>query len=47
MWQKLKIMCRIQLKEVGSNYEDAPDASLPAHASSDPTARMSRVEEPE
>ena len=47
MWQKLMIMHQIQLKEVGSNHEDTPDVSLPVHASSKPTARMSQVEEPE
>ena len=46
MWQKLKIMHWIQLKEVGSNHEDAPDMLLPAHALSDPTTQMSQVEEP-
>ena len=40
-------MRQIQLKGVGSNHEDTPAASLPAHASSDPTAQMSWVEEPE
>ena len=36
-----------QLKEVGFSHKDAPDASLPAHASSGPTTQVSRVyEEP-
>ena len=42
-WQKHKLMREVQLKEVGSSHEDAPDASLPAHALSDPTAQMSQV----
>ena len=33
------------MKEVGSSHEDAPDALLPAHDLSDPTAQMSWVEE--
>ena len=36
----------IQLKAVGSSCKDAPDVSLPAHASSDPTSQKSRVSEP-
>ena len=40
-------MRQIQLKEVGSNHEDAPDASLPACSSGNPTAQMSWVEEHE
>ena len=47
MWQTLKITHQIQLKKVGSNHEDAPDASLPPCASSDPTTQMSQVKEPE
>ena len=42
-----KTQDQIQLKGVGSNHKDPPDVSLPVHALSDPTARMSWVEEPE
>ena len=43
--QKHKLMCEVQLKEVGSSHEDAPDVSLPAHALSDPTAQTFQVKE--
>ena len=39
-------MHQVQLKEVGSSHEDAPDALLPVCASSDPAAQMSQVKEP-
>ena len=34
------------VKAVGSSHKDAPDVSLPAHASSDPTSQKSQVSEP-
>ena len=46
VWQKHKLTHEIQLKEVGSSHEDAPDVSLHAHASSDPTAQISWMKEP-
>ena len=41
--QKHKLTHQKKVKEVGSSHKDAPDASLPVHASSGPTAQMSQV----
>ena len=47
MWQNHKLMHQKQLKEVGFSHKDAPDALLPAHALSGPSARMTQAyEEP-